>query len=356
MGLKIKVHPRSSEDFGASACSLGAVPTGVVRFKDEAPAKVPGATVLEDVGASKAWDDLKAVLTGLFIRGFDNPTGKYFYVKSDYRNHGEALHSVYFRGTHMLAVDIHVLGSSIAGDEPTVAIVNQGLEDASFETICEVIEPVLSGWFNTVGDGNHGMVVRLDDPSEYETWKKVSHFKNETVQPLSKIYGDGAIDTHENSASGFYVDNYDPMGYAILNNDVATMKDLFSGRASVPDKPWLYAGWHEDLDAPEGVDGSYPYVYDWGTERELNFVNDWKRIVGKTNNEAALKFLLENDPDFILASADFENAIHAGYDKGLLRKLFDNICSVMDTESIASYFGDDLGGDDAYDNINTFLS
>lgn len=173
---------------------------------------------------------------------------------------------------------------------------------------------------------------------------------------LQAAYGDGGIITHESSADGFYVDDHDPMGYAILNNDVVTMKELFAGTAPVPEKPWTYAGWHEDTDAPEDKDGNYPYVYDWERENETNFVNDWKRVVGETNNEEALNLLLEKAPDFVPTAIDFYNAFHAGYDKKLLRKLLDNISTVVDKEDISSeYLNYEDFGEDAYNNLDKFL-
>lgn len=171
---------------------------------------------------------------------------------------------------------------------------------------------------------------------------------------LASIYGDGDVSTHENSADGFYVDEHDPMGFAVLNNDTATMKKLFSGKAVAPEKPWTYAGWHEDIDAPENKDGSYPYVYDWEREYDLNFVNDWKRIVGDKDNEKALELLLKYAPDFIPSAMDFWNAFHAGYSKGLLRKLFDNIFAVVDKDDEYNNY---LGyGDYTYDEVAEFLN
>ena len=170
---------------------------------------------------------------------------------------------------------------------------------------------------------------------------------------VAAIYGDGDVSTHENSADGFYVDDHDPMGFAVLNNDTATMKELFSGKAVAPEKPWTYAGWHEDTDAPENKDGSYPYVYDWEREYDLNFVNDWKRVVGDKNNEEALELLLKYAPDFIPSAMDFWNAFHAGYSKGLLRKLFDNIFAVVDKDDPNNNY---LGyGDYTYDEVAKFL-
>ena len=170
---------------------------------------------------------------------------------------------------------------------------------------------------------------------------------------LASIYGDGDVSTHENSADGFYVNERDPMGFAVLNDDTATMEELFSGKAVAPEKPWTYAGWHEDTNAPENEDGSYPYVYDWEREYDLNFVNDWKRVVGDKNNEKALELLLQYAPDFIPSAMDFWNAFHAGYSKGLLRKLFDNIFAVVDKDDPDNNY---LGyGNYTYDEVAKFL-
>jgi hypothetical protein len=143
-----------------------------------------------DDGLSNQWNDLDAVVKGLFIRGFDNPRGKYFYVKSDYRNDTDAVHSVYSSAdSHIL--DIHVLGSQLT-DDPMVAIVNQGLQDKPFETACGVIEPVVQDWFNTVDDGYHGILAKIDDPSEYAVWKKSKGFKNEDGASAASL---GAVPT-----------------------------------------------------------------------------------------------------------------------------------------------------------------
>jgi len=335
-------------------------------------------SILDDVDLSNQWDDLNAVIKGLFIRGFDNPSGKYFYVKSDYRKDEDACHSVYSKGTDSHLLDIHVVGA-----EPIVAAVNQGLQDEPFDMVYDAIELIVKDWFNMVADGFHGVIAKIDDPSEYAVWKKSKGFKNEDgasasslgVVPtgvvgrkgeakkneadgadLASVYGSGDIVTHENSADGFYVDDHDPMGWAILNNDVATMKELFAGNATTPDKPWLYAGWVEDTDAPEDKEGNYPYVYNWDSERDLNFVEDWKRVVGETDNEEALNLLLEHDPDFIPTAIDFYNAFLAGYDKKLLRKLLDNIRAVWDKDDINdSYLNYEDFGETPYENLIEFL-
>ena len=142
-----------------------------------------------DVDLSNQWDDLEAVVKGLFIRGFDNPRGNYFYVKTLYSNPDEATYSVYSRGSDSLMFEIHVLGD---GDSPCVAVVNQGLQDKAFEKACSVIEPVMKDWFSMVTDGFHGSLAYIDTPSEYALWKKSKGFKNEDGASAASL---GAVPT-----------------------------------------------------------------------------------------------------------------------------------------------------------------
>ena len=53
--------------------------------------------------------------------------------------------------------------------------------------------------------------------------------------------------------------------------------------------------------------------------------------------------MLEYDRGFIVASIDFDNAIHAGYDKALIKKLLDNIRKGIDDDEDLkiNYLGDD---------------
>lgn len=145
-------------------------------------------SVLDDVDLSNQWDDLNAVVKGLFIRGFNNPSGKYFYVESDYRNNEDACHSVYSKGTDSLLLDIHVLG----GEEPLVAVVNQGLQDEPFDMAYDAIELIVKDWFSMVADGFSGVIAKIDDPSEYAVWKKSKGFKNEDGASAASL---GAVPT-----------------------------------------------------------------------------------------------------------------------------------------------------------------
>ena len=142
-------------------------------------------SVLDDVDLSNQWDDLNAVVKGLFLRGFDNPRGKYFYVMSDYIDEMDAVHSVYSSGTDSKVLDVHVVGYT--NDDPMVAIVNQGLQGKAFEVACSVIEPVVKDWFNMVDVGYHGILAKIDDSSEYPLWLKDHGLKNEDGASASSL-------------------------------------------------------------------------------------------------------------------------------------------------------------------------
>lgn len=337
-----------------------------------------------DVDLSNQWRDLDAVVKGLFIRGFDNPHGKYFYVKSDYRNEMDAVHSVYTSvGSHIL--DIHVLGSQFT-DDPMVAIVNQGLQGKPFETACGVIEPVVQDWFNAVDDGYHGIFVKIDDPSEYAVWKKSKGFKNEdgasasslgvaptgvvrrkteakkneSENPIATIYGDGGINTYEHSADGFFPTDKDTLAKAIYNNDVETIKELHDSNLKTYEEPdEMTMGWHDDYD-DFNDDSTHYWYYDWEWDYDQSFVEDFCRVIGLTDNQDALRLMLQYEPDFIVCPADFGNAIHAGYDKELIKKLFFNIRAVGDDDDLRiNYLGDEdyvsPDSPDPIENIEQFL-
>lgn len=373
-GYEFIDEPREVEGLeecgGSSAASLGAIPTGVVRQNDESKkSEATGDTGIDaqmiDALRKKANEDrewfgkfndmfaeeLKEAGLGGFVMVFrpKDPTKvddrfqynvewqpydlNYDYVKNDEFN----------QKTYGF-VDCEWDGKSVVTHD------YRPLDEQSIDDFYDTV--VASG------SGDEGIflwVLEQYKQSIGKTEAKKSEADGDEAK-LQAAYGDGGIITHESSADGFYVDDHDPMGYAILNNDVATMKELFAGTAPVPEKPWTYAGWHEDTDAPEDKDGNYPYVYDWERENDTNFVNDWKRVVGETNNEEALNLLLEKAPDFVPAAIDFYNAFHAGYDKKLLRKLLDNISTVVDKEDISrEYLNYEDFGEDAYNNLDKFL-
>lgn len=330
-GYEFIDEPREVEGLeecgGASAASLGAIPTGVVRQNDEAK-KNENLTDKEEHEWYRFWfDDVKKHIV----------PGKSGSVEHNCK----------------------MLPYSDVRQMWGVA--------AMAKELCDNFRRYLSyqGYTNSKGSPFAQISWRAEDAEDLLTAMNkadgtpIESKKSEADGDEAKLqaaYGDGGIITNESSADGFYVDDHDPMGYAILNNDVATMKELFNGGASVPEKPWTYAGWHEDTDAPEDKDGNYPYVYDWDREYQLNFVNDWKRVVGETNNEEALNLLLEKAPDFVPTAIDFYNAFHAGYDKKLLRKLLNNISTVVDEEDISSeYLNYEDFGEDAYNNLDKFL-
>jgi hypothetical protein len=130
-------------------------------------------------------------------------------------------------------------------------------------------------------------------------------------------YGDGGIYTGESSADGFFATPKDPIGYAILNNDVETLKRLHDGTYST-EEPWNTSGFSEDFDH----EGQFNYEFMNGYENE--FEKDWHRVVSTTDNQEALRLMLSYVPEFWLCSADFLNAFRAGYDKKLLAQLLSN--------------------------------
>ena len=130
-------------------------------------------------------------------------------------------------------------------------------------------------------------------------------------------YGDGGINTYEHSADGFFATPREPIGYAILNNDVEWLKKLHEGTFTV-EQPWNTDGFSEDLDH----DGVFHYDFMRGYSKE--FEEDWERVIGTTDNQEALRLMLSYVPEFFVCSADFWNAFRAGYDKKLLYRLLDN--------------------------------
>ena len=139
-------------------------------------------------------------------------------------------------------------------------------------------------------------------------------------------YDDGKINTHENSADGFFATPREPIGYAILNNDTNALRDLHMGCHEAKE-PWNASGYSEDFDK----EGEFHYDFTDGYHQE--FEEDWHRVVGPTDNQEALVKMLEYVPNFWLCRADFINAFHAGYNKGLLAKLLRNYPNPDDTEN-----------------------
>lgn len=144
----------------------------------------------------------------------------------------------------------------------------------------------------------------------------------ESVDDLSQDdwrdeYGEQGIILNESSADGFFAKPNDPIGFAILNNDVASLQKLHDG-TFVADEPYNVTGFSEDFDN----EGQFNYDFEEGYHRE--FEEDWERVVGETDNQEALRLMLQYVPDFWLCSIDFWNAFKAGYDKKLLARLLSN--------------------------------
>ena len=130
-------------------------------------------------------------------------------------------------------------------------------------------------------------------------------------------YGNGGIVMHENSADGFFAKPNHPIGYAILTNNTKMLTKLRSGKVKAKDA-YNIVGFEEDLNR-EGK-----YVYNFERGYEVEFEQDWERVVGDTDNQKALRLMLEFVPDFWLCPIDFYNAFSAGYDKTLLATLLRN--------------------------------
>ena len=141
----------------------------------------------------------------------------------------------------------------------------------------------------------------------------------ETVQQSDwrSEYGTGGIITHENSADGLFARPNHPIGYAILTNNTKMLTKLRSGKVKAKDA-YNIVGFEEDLNH-EGK-----YVYNFERGYEVEFEQDWERVVGETNNQDALRLMLQFVPDFWLCPIDFYNAFSAGYDKTLLATLLRN--------------------------------
>lgn len=168
--------------------------------------------------------------------------------------------------------------------------------------IVEAIEPLQTGF--------DLLLEATGDAPETEDWKSE--------------YGDGGTTDHENSASGFYATSRRPIGYAILTNDVERLEQLHTGNAT-SEEPWNTRGFSEDVER----DDEFSFDFDRSFDEE--FVKDWERVIsGKTDNQAALRKMLEFKPDFFVCPMDFFNAYHAGYAKDLLATLLSNYFAAID--------------------------
>jgi hypothetical protein len=170
--------------------------------------------------------------------------------------------------------------------------------------IADAVEPLQKGF--------DLLLEATGDAPETEDWKSQ--------------YGDGGTTDHENSASGFYATPRRPIGYAILTNDVGRLEQLHSGNAT-SDEPWNTHGFSEDVER----DGEFSFDFDRSFDEE--FVKDWERVIsGKTDNQAALRKMLEFKSDFFVCPMDFFNAYHAGYAKDLLASLLGNYFAAIDNQ------------------------
>lgn len=185
--------------------------------------------------------------------------------------------------------------------------------------------------------------------------------KDESVNPIASIYGDGGLNTYEHSADGFFPTDADTLAKAVYNNDVETIKKLHDSNLKTYEEPdELTRGWQDDYDDYKD-DSTHYWYYDWEWDYDQSFVKDFRRVIGLTDNQDALRLMLQYEPDFIVCSADFGNAIHAGYDKELIKKLFYNIRAAVDDDDDlrVNYLGDEdyvtPDNPDPIENIEKFL-
>lgn len=235
------------------------------------------------------------------------------------------------------------LEDDLLADYPSATIVyDQDIKDDVIANVYPWLE----------GDENTGSVQFADFSND------VAESKNESENPISKIYGDGGINTYQHSADGFFAERTHPIGFAILTNDTDALSHLYHCDAVPPRDADQYIGWSEVEDDDGNYDG---YEYNWNDGYEKEFIDDWQRVIGETPNEDALKLMLSYDPDFFVCPADFSNALHAGYDKDILKKLFYNVRALRedDDDLRINYFGDsDYVSADSPDpiaNIEAFL-
>lgn len=174
----------------------------------------------------------------------------------------------------------------------------------------------------------------------------------ESTSNIEKIYGDGNVNTHENSADGFYPKQEgSPIAYAILTNNVKELEALHRGKPTKPKEPWNTKGWYEE---EEGK-----WQYSWADGYNKEFYEDFSRVVGEMDNQNALRKMITFEPDFIVCPADFDNIIHKGYDKTIISDLFYNriIDEADDWEDKENnYFNSTDYGPNPVSNLKAFLA
>ncbi len=185
------------------------------------------------------------------------------------------------------------------------------------------------------------------------------HKVSESSNPIANIYGDGGIYTGEGSADGFYPKEDWTLPWAILNNDVESIEKLHNGNLT-SDEPVGDSGWRDDYKDINDESTHYWY-YDWEWDYDQHFIKDFCRVIGNTDNQDALRKMLEYEPDFIVCPADFNNAIHAGYDKDIISALLQNIRNISDDDDLEiNYLGDvdyiDEEHPDPIANLEAFLT
>lgn len=179
--------------------------------------------------------------------------------------------------------------------------------------------------------------------------------ESHTEKTVAERYGDGNTYYADGaSATGFYaISDYEPIGFAILTNDTETLKALhdepeaLQSELTSDDKVfnYNYAGWEwvgDDENGNERMKFSFDRQY------RQEFVEDWERVVGKADNEEAIRLMLEFVPDFWPCPVDFQNAFAKGYDKGILSKMLHNYSDAVEGDKLQISEYCDMDADEVF--------
>lgn len=150
-------------------------------------------------------------------------------------------------------------------------------------------------------------------------------FSNETIE---ETYGSQSYSMHENSASGFFAEPSDVIGYAILNNDVNELERL----ATNPVVP-------ENFGNPRALTDDEPPRFNFNEQYHIEFEEDFERVIGRKDNQEALYKMLELVPEFFVCPVDFDTAMCKGYSKDLLLKFVMNLADSAGKEQVEEIYG-----------------
>lgn len=336
----------------------------------EVTAPVQSALGVQESARDIRWDDLGQVVRE-YLTGFYPTASRGDYRVEDLDSKFAAVIVDDRDGKSLFAIDDDYNND----DRGIVRVINLALSPKEFDRVFDLVKRSSKSTANALGinpDRYPIDVVKADKDEDCGGASAASleatptgvvgqddtSRKDEAANPIAAIYGDGGINTYQHSADGFFAEKTHPIGFAILTNDTDTLSDLYHCDAVPPKDAYQYVGWSEVEDDDGNYDG---YEYNWNDGYEKEFLDDWQRVIGETPNEDALKLMLSFDPDFFVCPADFSNALHAGYDRDILKKLFYNVRAMHDDDDDLriNYFGDsDYVSDDSPDpiaNLEAFL-